>query len=359
MKLEHIIWTIILVVAGGYIAFRASSGKIGRVYVKGEMQDYAVTLPAPDSNGKVDKFKSTVSRIEAGQEAMNLTGASTTRIQWRNYKDLSAVDYWKQMEAEQMLIEAGGTPAPIAERAVVYQLSIWRTVGLWMAALFTLAIFSFLYRDNPFYKTAEAVVVGVSAAYGMVVGFWTTIVPNLFGRLWPNLVKEWWMPGMEPNRNLWYLVPLILGIMLLMRLSPKGSWISRWPLAFIIGTTAGFRMVGYFQADFVSQISQGIKPLYVTAAGTGFEFWASLANALLLIGVLSCLVYFFFSIEHKGIVGRTAQLGIWFLMITFGAGFGYTVMGRIALLAIRLEFLFDDWLWIIDPKTLHTVSGSG
>jgi hypothetical protein len=24
-------------------------------------------------------------------------------------------------------------------------------------------------------------------------------------------------------------------------------------------------------------------------------------------------------------------------------------MGRIALLAIRLEFLFDDWLWLIDP----------
>ena len=67
------------------------------------------------------------------------------------------------------------------------------------------------------------------------------------------------------------------------------------------------------------------------------------------MGVLSCLVYFFFSIEHTGVVGHTARLGIWFLMITFGAAFGYTVMGRIALLAIRIEFLFDDWLWLIDP----------
>jgi hypothetical protein len=48
-------------------------------------------------------------------------------------------------------------------------------------------------------------------------------------------------------------------------------------------------------------------------------------------------------------VGKTAKAGIWVLMITFGAAFGYTVMGRIALLAIRLEFLFDDWLWLIDP----------
>jgi hypothetical protein len=62
--------------------------------------------------------------------------------------------------------------------------------------------------------------------------------------------------------------------------------------------------------------------------------------------VLSCLVYFFFSVEHRGIVGGISRLGIWFLMITFGAGFGYTVMGRIALLSDRFEFLFYDWLWL-------------
>jgi len=43
-------------------------------------------------------------------------------------------------------------------------------------------------------------------------------------------------------------------------------------------------------------------------------------------------------------------------MITFGAAFGYTVMGRIALLAIRLEFLFDDWLWLIDPNGRRALS---
>ena len=62
-----------------------------------------------------------------------------------------------------------------------------------------------------------------------------------------------------------------------------------------------------------------------------------------------CLVYFFFSVEHKGAVGKTARVGIWYLMITFGAAFGFTVMGRIALLAARVEFLFDDWMWLIDP----------
>ena len=88
----------------------------------------------------------------------------------------------------------------------------------------------------------------------------------------------------------------------------------------------------------------------------GFDLWRSVRNCILVFGLLACLVYFFFSFEHKGIVGHTARVGIWVLMITFGAGFGYTVMGRIALLAIRLEFLFDDWLWLIDPTNKRSAA---
>jgi hypothetical protein len=231
-----------------------------------------------------------------------------------------------------------------------YQFSLGRTTGTWVAALFTLFILSFLYRDNSLYKIAESVVVGVSAAYWMVVGFWTTIIPNLLGKLFPEWIQSWAMPGLDAHTEWIYMVPMILGIMLLWRLSPKGSWITRWPLAFIVGTTAGIRMMGFLHADFLSQIRNTITTIWMTDPSGYFIFWESLKNLVLVVGVLASLVYFFFSIEHKGFVGKTAKLGIWFLMITFGAAFGYTVMGRIALLAIRLEFLLDDWLWLIDPS---------
>ncbi len=233
-----------------------------------------------------------------------------------------------------------------------FQFSLSRTIGIWVAAFFTLFIFSFLYRDNPFYKIAESVVVGVSAAYWMVVGFWTTIVPNLLGKLAPEWINSWAMPGLDTEAEYIYLVPLIMGIMLIWRLAPKGGWISRWPLAFIIGTTAGIRLIGFIHADFLGQIRNTIMSLAVYSPETGLNFWDSIKNIIIVIGVLTTIVYFFFSIEHEGLVGKTAKVGIWFLMITFGAAFGYTVMGRIALLAIRMEFLMNDWLWLIDPS--HT-----
>ena len=239
-----------------------------------------------------------------------------------------------------------------------YRFSLPRTLGLWLAAFFTLAVFSFLYADNPFYKVAEAVLVGVSAAYWMVVGFWDVLVPNLIGRLWPAMVQVWAMPGLagpEAERNLWYAIPLVFGIMLLWRLAPRGGWIARWPLSFIVGTFAGLQLIAFLHGDFLAQIRNTILPLAVFDAGS-FDLWASFRNLLIVVGVLCAVTYFFFSIEHKGAVGRVAQVGIWFLMITFGAAFGYTVMGRIALLAIRIEFLLDDWLWLIDPARRRAVS---
>ena len=59
-------------------------------------------------------------------------------------------------------------------------------LGAWIAAFLTLGIFSYLYRDNPFYKIAEHVFVGVSAAYVAAISFWTPIYPNLCGRLFPK-----------------------------------------------------------------------------------------------------------------------------------------------------------------------------
>ena len=201
--------------------------------------------------------------------------------------------------------------------------------------------------------------VGVSAAYWGVIGFWDTLVPKMFGALTPGLVKILVQPSLiapEMLQQISMVFALILGVMMLWRLLPRGGWISAWPLAFIVGVTAGLKIVSHVESDLMAQAAATMKPLVVSvtdasgATNMWDSWWASVANVLLVTGVICCLTYFFFSVEHKGVVGGAARVGIWYLMITFGAAFGFTVMGRIALLAARVEFLFDDWLWLIDPN---------
>ena len=224
-----------------------------------------------------------------------------------------------------------------------------RTIGVWLAAILTLCIMSFLIGDNPFYKTAEALVVGASAAYWMVYSFYTGIVDKLVINLFPGLVRNWTTPGLASDYE-WhwiYIIPLILSIMLVCRLLPKGGWIARWPLAFIIGATAGFRLLAHLESDFLLQIKGTITSLWAVNSGDEFQLWTSVGAVVILLSVLACLVYFFFSMEHKGLVGKTARSGILVLMVTFGAAFGLTVMGRITLLTERFDFLFKDWLHLL------------
>ncbi len=202
--------------------------------------------------------------------------------------------------------------------------------GLWVAAFLTLGIYSFLYRDNVWYKLCESIFIGLSAGYWVVV---------LFFR---NFHAKFWL-GWEEDPMLW--VGAALGFLMLLRLIPKIGWISRWPLAFIVGATAGFWMMNYLTSNAMVQVQATIEPIF----GQAFDASISeiIGTLVLAAGTFAGLVYFFFSKEHKGAFGATARVGIWGLMITFGAMFGYTVMSRMSLLIGRVDFILRDWLGLI------------
>ena len=341
MRTSTTIWLLLLIAGGGFLAFRTVNGAMGRAYVRHETFDAKASFE--EQIRKIDQEEQKAAA--KGDRLSKKKADARKRLQTR-LPDVAEITWTKTSPAERdELTTDDGQVDP----AVVFSWS--RTIGLWLAALGTLAIMSFLWGDNVFYKLAEAVVVGASAAYAMVVGFWTGIIQNLFGKLVPSVMRDTVLPGLPVTQHAeWiYIVPLVLSILMLWRLAPVGGWISRWPLAFFIGATAGIRLVAYLDADFVQQIGNTIMPLIVADGNQGVSITKSLGNILIVGGVLACLVYFFFSIEHRGAVGTIARVGIWFLMITFGAGFGFTVMGRIALISDRFSFLFYDWLWLPKP----------
>jgi len=204
-------------------------------------------------------------------------------------------------------------------------ISFLHTFGVWLAAFLTLAIMSFLYKDNVVYKLAEYLYVGVSA------GFWLIYV--LFFDVKPMIVDTW-MNNTGIDRYM-LIIPIVLGILMLTRMVPSISYLSRIAIAFTMGISAGLGVMGAIYGMILPQVKATMLPLN------------NIDNLLIIIGVICTIVYFYFSKEHKGIIGGTAKIGIVYVMIAFGAAFGYTVMARISLLIGRAYFLFHDWLGII------------
>jgi hypothetical protein len=195
--------------------------------------------------------------------------------------------------------------------------------GAIIAVLLTLAIFTFLYKDNPFYKLAEALLIGLSIGYTLVIIWETSIIGLLFRPLFGD-------------GNLSLIIPLLLGLCMFLRLHPKTASLSRIPLALMIGSGAGVAIPAMLDARTLKQVSATVVPLVASGGGL------NVSGLIVLLGVLSCLSYFFFSRAHTGLLGGSAKFGTYILMIFFGTTFGYTVMSRMSTLIGRLEFLYSQ-----------------
>jgi hypothetical protein len=202
-------------------------------------------------------------------------------------------------------------------------------IGVWIAIGLTLCIYSFLYKDNPFFKFAEHLFVGVSVGLLLANTFHQVFLPYIY-----NPLKSAVTAGQY--KEFVILIPALMGIMMFSRFIPKYGWMVRWPFAFLMGYSAGVRIPVIMQADIFQQIRGTAEPFASTDS-----VWPIINSSLVMLGVICTLVYFFFSKEHKGVTGGLSEIGIIFLMIGFGASFGYTVMARVSLLIGRIDFLLQ------------------
>ncbi len=202
---------------------------------------------------------------------------------------------------------------------------------VWVAAFFTIAMYSFLYKDNVVYKVAENIFVGVAAGYLVVIEYFNIVHPDLIVPLFRD-------------GKLILVIPAILMLMIFARLHQPMAHLSRIPIAFIIGVGAGLAIPTTIKAMILEQIRGSLSIQYF---GPDATVWTVIGGVILFFGTVCTLVYFFFSKPHEGAFGYVAKVGTYVIMIGFGASFGYTVMARISLLIGRVLFLMRDWLGVI------------
>ena len=191
----------------------------------------------------------------------------------------------------------------------------------WVAAFFTLCIFSFLYKDNPFYKFAEHLFVGVSMGYAIPLSFNNAFIPYVYHTIFLQ-------------HKFMLIIPSLIGLCYCFTFNRKLNWLSRYPIAFGMGMV-GMGVPLAMHASVLVQMRGAMVPIQ------------DLNAFLVFIGTVTILLYFYFSKAHTGTYGKIVKIGIWFMMIGFGASFGYTVMARISLLIGRIQFLIADVLNII------------
>lgn len=231
------------------------------------------------------------------------------------------------------------------ERGMVFiHFAISNRIEVWIAALLTLAVFSYLYKDNPLFKLVEHLFAGVASAYVFCTQWHDVVKPKLID---PALSSQ--TPALEKGL---LLIPFFLCLCMLSRVVPKWAWLSRWALAFIIGFYAGTNIPHYLETSVVKQVEATLnRPLIAQADGVWQTLLLSADNIVFILGIITVLSFFYFSLPHTGKIGKPlgtlSTVGRYFMMVAFGATFANAVMGRVSVLIGSLDLLLRDWLeWI-------------
>ena len=205
-----------------------------------------------------------------------------------------------------------------------------------LSFLLTLMILSYLIGDNPTFRVAVYIFVGVSAGYVAAVVWWQVLYPKIFLPLLTGNFME----------SLLALVPLILGVLLLMKLSSRTAWLGTPSLAFLVGVGAAVAVGGAVMGTIIPQTQASFNVFNPTSTG---ESWLALLffGIIMLVGTITTLVYFHFGAKSTAGGPQRSNLVIWlgrigqfFIAITLGVLFAGVFAAALTALIERLNFIW-------------------
>lgn len=206
-------------------------------------------------------------------------------------------------------------------------------IGGAIGFFFTVALLSYLIGDNPLYRVALHLFVGVAAGYaGLVV---------IYQVLTPRLIEPMTAGGLSPQTLAFVAVPLILFIFLILKLSPRTSPLGNISIAYLVGVGAAVAVGGAVTGTLLPQIGMTWSATY------------SLPNTILnrfviVLGAATTLLYFQFWLRGETATGGAeraapmavlADIGRGFLVVTLGAIYAGMILSGIAVFSERVTTL--------------------
>ena len=194
--------------------------------------------------------------------------------------------------------------------------------GIWAAWLLMLAIYSYpLFKENPVYRFAEHTFIATALAI--------TIITNI------DSLRRGPLNSLITQGRIILLVPVILGFAMYFLLHPDYRWISRFPIAILVGSAMGLGLSSVIIPQILSQVISTITAPTIGEPVAWFNF------VYIAIGTICATLYFLLTYEHTGILRPTSRLGRWFIMLGLGAYFGNTTLFRLSMLSGRAQYFLQ------------------
>ncbi len=206
--------------------------------------------------------------------------------------------------------------------------------------LLTLMIFSYLIGDNPLFRIAIYLFIGVASGYAATIVWHYVLLPKLFQPL----------TSTDPNQLLLLIIPLVLSVSLLTKFLPRIAWIGSFAMAALVGVGAAVAIGGALLGTLIPQVRASVNALDLTSAGGGLDSLQKFAGgAVMLLGTVFTLASFHFSAgrapdgtpKQNIIFEGIAWVGRLFIAVTMGALFAGVFMAALTAMIERLSSMID------------------
>ena len=216
-------------------------------------------------------------------------------------------------------------------------------LGILVGFALTLCVLSYIIGDNVLFRLALHVFIGVASGYAAML-----IIYNV---LWYQLL----LPLIQdPLGNpLMLFPPLILGIWLLVKASPRLAKYGSPVVALLVGVSVATVVGGAILGTIFPQALASANMFDLESAtqdGVNLVAWF-VEGAIILGGTIAALLYFSYGVKQREgqlspqrsavIEGIIAPIGQLFIAITFGALFAGVFMAALAALIERMSFIWD------------------
>jgi hypothetical protein len=231
-------------------------------------------------------------------------------------------------------------------------------IGPILAALLTIMMLSYIIGDNPFFRLACYIFIGVASGYAGAMA-WHQV-------LWPGIGEPVLEHGLatftDPTLIVTVFVPLVLILLMLFKLSAATAPYGTLPLALMVGIGAGVLVGGAITGTLIPQSLAAMATLdpRVTAPQTGETGLERVINVIILLaGTLSTLMYFRFTVTRaaSGETRRSRMMSLiaggggFFIALTFGVMYAGAVAASVIVLSERVQFLAEFFVNMLSRLT--------